>query len=265
MGIDDYLTKPFKADDLLKTVKVRIDKYKKQNEKIIHIKNNISKYIPHELRTPLGVIIGFSDLILEAGKDISREEVVEMVQRIKKSSQRLHSRIEKLILLTEIDIDLEEKNDKGSKLREQVVCEERFLEAIISDTIAYHDRTNDVSIKFERAELYINEFYFKRLIIELLDNALKFSSKSESVSLIGKKRLSNYEITVKDHGFGMGSEEINNLTPFTQFNREKYQQEGNGLGIYIVNKIVKLFEGECEFLTSEQEGIIVRIKLKYTV
>ena len=65
LGVDDYLTKPYKADDLISAVRSRLSKRKYIDKKFESIHANIAKSVPHELRTPLVAIVGLFQLILD--------------------------------------------------------------------------------------------------------------------------------------------------------------------------------------------------------
>lgn len=65
LGADDYITKPYVADELLNAVKIRIEKSKAHEKTLDDLRLNLTKYVPHELRTPLVPILGLPELIIE--------------------------------------------------------------------------------------------------------------------------------------------------------------------------------------------------------
>ena len=71
-GADDYLPKPFEANELLNAVKIRLEKKIKTDEILDKVYKNISQSIPHELRTPLVSIQGFTNIILDEIETIDR-------------------------------------------------------------------------------------------------------------------------------------------------------------------------------------------------
>ncbi|MGE5457658.1 MAG: response regulator, partial [Methanococcaceae archaeon] len=93
-GADDYLMKPFKARDLLAAIEVRLTRKRASEAKLDELRFNIAKYVPHELRTPLVAVLGFSQMTLDDYYMLSSDEIYDNLQRIKTGSKRLHYRIE---------------------------------------------------------------------------------------------------------------------------------------------------------------------------
>jgi DNA-binding response OmpR family regulator len=103
LGVDDYIVKPFASDDLLQAIKTRLDKSYSINARLDEIRNSISKYVPHELRTPLVAILGYLQLVLNEHELMGKNEIIDMVERVFIGAKRLHARIEKFLLLTELE------------------------------------------------------------------------------------------------------------------------------------------------------------------
>jgi two-component system sensor histidine kinase/response regulator len=108
-GADDYLPKPFEANDLLTAVKTRLTKKIKTDEILNKVYKNISQSIPHELRTPLVSIQGFTNIIIDEIETIDRDTIKDMSMMIKNASIRLHRTIEKFILFTEAELMLKDR------------------------------------------------------------------------------------------------------------------------------------------------------------
>jgi DNA-binding response OmpR family regulator len=82
-GADDYLIKPFKFNDLLDTITTRLSKRAKIINQFDYLKISISKHIPHELRTPLVSIIGFSDLLVTDFDNFDKNEILPLKEPAK--------------------------------------------------------------------------------------------------------------------------------------------------------------------------------------
>ena len=160
LGVDDYLTKPFSPLDILKAVKVRLAKYFKIKELIQEIRDSISLYVPHELRTPLVGILGFSQLILSDYKDLGNEELLNFVERIYNSGKRLHNRIEKFILLTDLQPvnDVPRDGDNSHcEISHEVVHDFIFSYKLIKE------RAEDFEFNIDPAEIKIQDVYLVSL------------------------------------------------------------------------------------------------------
>lgn len=257
LGASDYIKKPFKMHDLIEAVNVRLKKSKLELDRVEEIKRNISKYIPHELRTPIGIILGYSNLIIEDQDDLEKEEILSMVKLIEKSGLRLKDRIEKLILLTEIELDIDSKEYHNLNTN----IEENILSKLCMKPICYYNRKKDFHYYAESAVLKISDYYLEVLLCELIDNACKFSNPGQKIILSGQLKDKYYKIIIADNGIGMDMDEVTKLSSFVQFERELNQQEGNGLGISIIKRIMHLVEGNISIKSTKGVATIVELNI----
>ncbi|MBI9071169.1 MAG: response regulator [Melioribacteraceae bacterium] len=257
LGASDYLRKPFKMKDLIDAVNVRLKKSKQILNRIDVIKSNISKYIPHELRTPIGVILGYSNLILEDYKELETDEIISMVGLVEESCLRLKDRIEKLILLTEIELDIDSKHEINSVIS----VDENLIVELCANPIGYYNRNKDLKVTAEPVKINIPKYYLEVLIHELIDNACKFSNPGNEIKVTGKKNTDLYYLVIEDKGIGIEMDEIAKLSAFIQIGRESKQQEGNGLGLTAVNRILDLINGSVSINSSKGTGTAIEVKL----
>ena len=96
-GADDYLTKPYKASDLLDTIYSRLNKRKKFDQKIAEIFKSITVSLPLELRNPLISVIGLSQIIKEDIKTLKLNDISKMAEKINASGYELLGLIEKFL------------------------------------------------------------------------------------------------------------------------------------------------------------------------
>ena len=257
LGADDYITKPFKSKDLLSTIKIRLKKSGEITHKLENLSKNIALYVPHELRTPLVSILGYSDILKEDYDSLSKHEAIEMLDSIKYSGQRLLERVEKFILFSEL----------MTRQNEEVIstinspCLITGAEIEVSITNYLRDELKNRILNFTMADALINVpcRYFLFIAREIVQNALKFSRQNTSVEFSGVVDDNNYVMTVIDHGHGLAKDQIVEISPFTQFEREKYQQIGNGLGLVIVKRIVEIFKGALNLESIPGNGTKITI------
>lgn len=240
-GADDYITKPFKAQDLINAVNTRLKKQKNVNKKFDDLKSNISMYIPHELRTPLFSILGFADLIMTSLDDLDKNEIKQMAAKVKKAGIRLYERIEKFLYFSELEL-----NKSSIQSNESSLVNREFVQCTLNTK--FKDRgTEVIKLDIEEGEIKLSHDYFVRILVELIDNAYKFSKGETMISVTAKKENSDYVLTVEDNGIGLTEMDIKQIgTPFKQLNREEFQQEGNGLGLAIVKNILSLAGGSLK-------------------
>ena len=85
--------------------------------------------------------------------------------------------------------------------------------------------------------------YFLKAVEELLDNALKFSEPNTKVLVKGAASGGKFILKIENKGRGMTPEQIASIGGYQQFERKQYEQQGNGLGLVITQKIMEVQGG----------------------
>lgn len=249
LGADDYLTKPFNLDEVLKVVKVRLEKRDNYLDELEQLRESLLRTVPHELRTPLIGIIGFSELIEDDLENLSQEEIRQMINKIKKSGKRLHRRIEKFLAYAEL-LSYEAKKENLPETNEQIIeVDQRVVSYRLKQTIEDFSRENDVHVQLEKGNVIISERYYDLIIREVVENALKFSSRGSKVTVIGEKEGAYYTFKISDCGCGMVNTTIKEIHALKQFAEDKYMVEGVGLGLALVQKVIKVYGGYLKLHT----------------
>jgi two-component system, sensor histidine kinase and response regulator len=261
IGADDYVTKPYSAEEILNTIKARLKKLNAQQTELSNLKENIIKYVPHELRTPLVSILGFSNLMLDELDSLSLSDFKYMLQTIKTSGLRLSEWVEKFIFYTEVETN--SQSYKNNHQDEKNICELKDViwEDNFSNNRAWMERKDDIRIELEDVLLRMNKGYLEFLIKELIENSAKFSEPGTSIKVTGIINGEYYEIAFYDEGIGFSDTCIEKITAFQQFERENKQQYGNGLGLAIVNKILCASNGEFDLKSKKNKFTTLTVKI----
>jgi len=262
-GADDYLIKPFKFDDLLHSINTRFEKKERMFKCLNEIKDTVTIYLPHELRTPLFSINGFADILSQEIDNLSKDEILDFVNNIKSAGMRLKSRIEKFLLFTEINNNLDNKINCIKPIQDvSQICYENLYELIYKND-NNRNRFNDITIfPFPPANLFIYQSYFNFIFSELIENAVKFSKEGTQITINGLLEDDYFKLSVRDCGCGMSNNEINSIREFKQFNKNDMLQEGLGFGLIIIKKIIELYDGKLEIESELGKSTSVSISIK---
>jgi signal transduction histidine kinase len=265
LGADDYLPKPFKVDELYATVNARLRKVQTVREeaekKLSLLRSQISLMLPHEMRTPLNGIISNAEMLAESAASLDPKIIAEMSQEICQSGQRLERLIENFLIYAQLEIV---GSDPQSISRLRSTSTSRPAELVRVAAIAQAEkagRLNDLILDLADAPLPMAEDYFKKIAVELVQNALKFSDAGLSVCVRLAATADEVEFSVRDDGRGFSTEQISRVGAYMQFERKMQDEQGFGLGLAIAKKLVELHGGVLLIESNPGIGSTVTVKL----
>jgi len=253
LGADDYITKPFEAKDLVTAVELRLNKHQMVRDKIQkrldELRRSMTLALPHEFRTPLTGILGFSE-ILQQTQGLSSEETVYIGSHIHKSATRLHKLVERMLLFTELETELASP-ERIKALRSSSAAVGVILGQVIESLGFETQRKEDVQTSLVDGRVRVLESHLSKVAEEILSNALKFSKKGTKVLVSTAVGSGRVIISVEDQGRGMSEEQIKSIGAFVQFDRNRNEQQGPGLGLALVKKICDIYDGVLTIDNSE--------------
>jgi len=269
LGADDYLTKPCSAADLLEAINSRLSKrhaiQSQTQQELENLRSSITLALPHELRTPLTGIVTSVELLRLLADAPTKEDLLEIADTIQSSSQKLYRLIQNYLLyakleVTRCDVTLQAAFQQGA------VSHPSPLVASVAEQVArQYDRAADLVLQldFEQPQYVVRcaGSDLEKILLELIDNAFKFSSQGSPVRVKGCVEAGFYVVEVRDMGRGMTEEHIALLGAYMQFNRRIYEQHGVGLGFAIAKRLVELWQGRLVVQSQPNCATVVRVSL----
>lgn len=273
-GVNDYLTKPVNINDLIATINVRLEYAQKQKKKWINnlhlLQTHLTAILPHELRTPISGILGASSLLRTNMELLDRDDVIEMYSCIETSARRLERVAENFLLYVQLQVLLEEhrtipKNIQGNKPRYQISSVKEHIEEVVHNSAQRYNRLTDIHCFLRDGSVQCSVVHFTKAVFEVIDNALQFSPKDTPIEITSEEHEKNYSITITDFGRGMTDDQLKAVreypSVFKQFDRQKFEQQGIGMGLVLVYTILQLYGGTLS-ITSEY-GHFTRVRLTF--
>lgn len=203
-----------------------------------HLIANIS----HDLRTPIASIQAFTEA-LEDGVVKDQETFQQYLRTLNLETKRLSHLINELFQLSQLDIE-GVTLDKQSYHLDQLI-----LETLQNQWFQIEDKKLeiDVDLPAQLKPVLIDPEKMKRAVINLLENAIRYSSTKGTIKIIGSQDIKGYvKISIIDEGLGISSEDIPHIFERLYRGEKSRNKEtgGSGLGLAITKSIIELHSGE---------------------
>ncbi|MCU0514520.1 MAG: hybrid sensor histidine kinase/response regulator [Anaerolineae bacterium] len=266
VGAADYITKPFTSVELLGAVKAQLSKreliQQHTDQQMEELRTSLIYTLPHELRTPLSLILGNAELLAMDADDLPPAQVREMAEMIVRSGQRLHRLIENYLLYAQIELMLASPSNVEAARSTELDVRDRPVMEVCELVADRYQRSGDMLYQLAGpCRLAISRADFERILTELVDNACKFSAPGTPVRVITQQMPDLYQIRIEDAGRGMKPEDVKRIGAYMQFDRALYEQQGSGLGLVIARRLVELYGGTLHIDSTPQRGTISRVSL----
>jgi two-component system OmpR family sensor kinase len=217
----------------------------------------------HELRTPLVSVRGYAELYRK-GALKKKSEVQEAMLRIESEAIRMSSLVESLLTLARLDENqqLDAKKVDMIELVQSVIKSSSATDKKLSFSVL--TLSGAKLAKDEKIFAEINESQIRQVLVNLIENAKRFSSNKASIEVgVGQKTEDEVIIEVIDHGEGIPKQLRDKI--FERFyradNSRNRETGGTGLGLAIVKEIVLLHKGRIEVRETPRGGATFRVKL----
>ena len=248
LGADDYLVKPCTADELLEAIASRFARHElfrtQSQQQLETLRNNIALFLPHELHTPLNGILLFSEILMGEYESINRSEILEIAEGIHSSADRLYRLIQNFLCYAQLEIAAHDPARRAALCAGETFSGEAQIAEIAARLAQQANRSADLSLKLQKANLRISDIRLQKIMEELISNAFKFSQPGTMVKISSHLMEQNFVVRIVDYGRGMAPEQIANLGAYMQFDRRFYEQQGSGLGLIIAKRMLELHGGE---------------------
>lgn len=226
-------------------ISTAFNKMAEELEKTEMLRSDFINNFSHEFKTPIVSISGFAKLLNKG--NLTEEEKKEYYSLIEQESLRLSTMATNVLNLTKVEnqtilTDVTEYN-LSEQLRSVVLMFEN----------QWVNKQTDLSIDLEEYNICANQQLLKQVWINLFDNAIKFSKQNGSIKIEIKDNLNHYAVIFSNSGNDIPKDKLDKI--FNKFYQadESHATFGNGLGLSIVNRIVKLHNGSINVKSENEE------------
>lgn len=218
------------------------------------LKTDFISSISHELRTPLTSIKGWA-ITLKSDESKDEQLLIDGLDIIEKESERLSNMVEELLDFSRFISGRITLNKEGIDIIESIAqigkqFQFRAKEKNIQYNVYYDTNLSHVIADANR---------IKQVLINLLDNAFKFTPKGGIVTLMAKEEEENILIQIEDNGCGIDEEDLPYIKE--KFYKGRNSKSNSGLGLSICDEIIKLHGGSMEIKSELNQGTKVTISI----
>ncbi|MDT8861572.1 ATP-binding protein [Alkalihalobacillus sp. MEB130] len=222
----------------------KLEKRMHQSEKLALI-GELAAGAAHEIRNPLAVIDGFLSIMNQSLSELEIQKY--QVPLLLKELDRINSIVEEMLLLTKPSAPLLNSIRLEDVINEILPLIER---SVTSEEV-------DFSIELHANSLLLDAKQMKQVFHNLIRNSIEAMSYKGTVSIYSRLTKDEYHIFVEDNGSGIPENLQESI--FDPFLTSK--EEGTGLGLTIVQKIIENHHGKIKLLSSTESGTIFKITL----
>ena len=226
------------------TLKLQNETIKNQNTKLevlIATRDKLFSIIAHDLRSPFNSILGFSDLLLENIKNNDLSETTHHIQLINRNATATLIQLENLLEWA--------KNQTGQiNIQKKRLALNPFIFDIVASVESSADyKSIDVEYNpSNEIEIFADQNLLRTIILNLVQNAIKFTHPKGKIVISSIKKQDNIEISISDNGIGMSQEIIDGLFVIgkTEVTVGTENEKGSGLGLILCKEFIEKHNGK---------------------
>ena len=266
-GASDYVTKPFNIDELLARVNAQIQNIRlrkeimKMNQNLhenILARDRLLSIIGHDLKSPLGSLLGLAQFYLENGRD-DLQSLIEFPPIVNKSLTGILNLLANLLSWARLQGGHMKPDPRKVNLLDALQSSIEILEPQASQKgieISFLNKADEAII--------MDANMLETVIRNLVSNAVKFTKNGGKIEINYSRQNGNVELSVRDNGVGMKPEVLENLFKIDvrQQSQGTNKETGTGLGLVLCRDMIIKNEGSIRVESKSGEGTVFFVTFK---
>lgn len=230
-----------------------------RQKQISEIKSDFINNMTHEFKTPIATINLAVEAIRNPKSIEDKEKVLRYLGMIRDENKRMHAQVENVLRISKL-----EKNQLDIS-KDRVDIHDIIGDAIAHVELIVQDRGGYVNahLDAERSDVLANDMHMTNVVVNILDNAIKYSPEPPKIDVFTEVVKNNIIIKIQDQGAGMSKAVLKKV--FEKFYREHtgdvHNVKGHGLGLAYVKRIIDDHQGEVYAESEKGKGSTFFIKL----
>ena len=230
-----------------------------KQRKISQMKSDFINNMTHEFKTPIATINLALDAIKNPKIFNNKEKVSNYISIIKHENKRMNAQVENVLRISK----LRKKQLNISK--DRLELHDLIQDAITHVELIVQNRKGYIKTNFKasKSSILANDSYFTNVIVNILDNAVKYSEGPPKIDILTENIGNNIFMSITDQGIGISKAAHKRV--FEEFYREHtgnvHNVKGHGLGLANVKRIIDNHQGTISLESEKGKGSIFTIKL----
>ena len=230
-----------------------------KQKKISEIKTDFINNMTHEFKTPIATINLALDSIKNPKILKDEEKVLRYIKMIRDENKRMHGQVENVLRISRLEKNQIEINKDAIDLHDVIE------DAISHVSLLTLDKKGTITTHFSaiQSEALANQFHMTNVLVNMLENALKYSTDAPKIDIYTESTNKNLVIKIKDEGIGMSKQALKHV--FDKFYREQkgniHDVKGHGLGLAYVKEIIENHHGTVFVESEKGKGSTFTVKL----
>lgn len=236
----------------------KLEELNQENSMLLRSKTMLLATVTHDLQTPLGSILGFSDLLKKTNLDSTQKQYIS---NISNSSDYILDLVNDLV-------DFSKLENNKIKIKKVAFNPKQLIENTFN-TLKKNAIDKDIVLLYEIEDtldtnIVSDPYRVKQILTNLVTNAIKFTQKGH-VKIIGKIKDKNVLFAVEDTGIGITEDQQKLIfEEFTQAHSDIEQQfGGTGLGLTISKRMVELLGGKIQVESESEKGSVFMFSIPF--
>ncbi|MCB0376000.1 MAG: HAMP domain-containing histidine kinase, partial [Sinomicrobium sp.] len=230
-----------------------------RQKQISEIKSDFINNMTHEFKTPIATINLALDAIKNPKIIQDNERRDTYLNMIREENKRMHAQVENVLRISRLEKDQLDISKDRADVHDLIDTAVTHVSLIAADRGGYINK----HLNAERTEVLANDMHFTNVLVNILDNAIKYSPEAPEIDIYTENIKNNIIIKIQDRGAGMSKAVLKRI--FEKFYREHtgniHNVKGHGLGLAYVKKIVEDHQGEVYAESEKNKGSTFYIKL----
>jgi len=241
-------------DESLNSYIKNFNQMAKELDRIETIQADFISNVSHEFKTPLSVIQSYSKILRRKDLDTkTRKQYEEVLDNNIKKLTNLTSNILSLAKLENQEIILD---------KTEFLLDEQIRQCVVERQLDWSKKEIDINLTLPKITYYGSEELIGQVWQNLINNAIKYTDKKGKINITALQEGEEIIVSIQDNGIGMSNEVVEKIFDKFYQGDPSHTGDGNGLGLALVSRILKICDGNISVSSQEGKGSTFIVKLK---